>query len=384
MERYLKAQILRDLAKKMVMITGPRQVGKTFLAKQIMAEYRKPQYLNFDSPDDRSIIMAQSWPLDSDLLVFDEIHKLKGWKTYLKGVFDGRSAGQAILLTGSARLETFRRGGESLAGRYFHLRLHPLSVKEVTAVAPTPAGAPALSPAATLDRLLRLGGFPEPFLSDSEDEAARWRNQYTTDLVREDVFDLARIHEVRTMRMLLEMLRTKVGSPLSYSSLARDLQIAPNTVKKYVALLEGLYIVFLLRPYHRRLARSILKEPKIYFYDSGFVKGETGARLENACAAALLKHVHFLHDAKGRDIELQYIRTKEGREVDFAVVQDGLPACLVEVKRSDAAPAPSLAYFRDRFKSARAYQLVLNLRHEVHQDGIDVVRAADWLATLEA
>lgn len=379
MERYLKPQILRDLPKKMVMLTGPRQVGKTYLSKQILAEYKKPQYLNFDSSEDRAIILAQSWPLDSDLLIFDEIHKLKGWKSYLKGVFDGRAAGQAILVTGSARLETFRQSGESLAGRYFHLRLHPLSVREATA-----EGSGGLTPRDALDRLLRLGGFPEPFLGDSEDEAARWRDQYATDLVREDVFDMARIHEIRSMRMLLELLRTKVGSPLSYSSLARDLQIAPNTVKKYVAILEGLYIIFLIRPFHRRLARAILKEPKVYFYDTGYVKGDAGARLENACAAALLKHTHFLHDAKGRNIDLQYVRTKEGREVDFAVVQDERPVWLVEIKHGEAAPAASLAYFRDVFKPERTYQLVLNLRREVHQDGIDIVRAADWLAMLEA
>lgn len=379
MERYIKSQVLHDLSKKMVMITGPRQIGKTFLAKQLLAEYQKPQYLNFDTPEDRSIIIARSWPLDADLLIFDEIHKHKDWKSFLKGVFDGRPAGQAILVTGSARLDTSRQSGESLAGRYFLFRLHPLSVREVA-----PGNTGSLSPSDALDRLLRLGGFPEPFLSGSEEEAARWRNQYYTDLVREDVFDLARIHEVRSMRMLLEMLRTKVGSPLSYSALAQDLQIAPNTVKKYVAILEGLYVIFLLRPYHQRLARSILKEPKVYFYDSGFVKGDKDVRLENACAHALLKHVHFLQDAKGREVELHYLRTKEGREVDFVVAEEGRPTWLIEVKRSDDHPAKALVYFRDRFDSAKAIQLVQNLRHETHQDGIDIVRAAEWLANLDA
>ncbi len=379
MNRYLKSQILHDLPKKMVLLTGPRQVGKTYLAKQIMSEYKKPQYLNFDSVEDRSIIMSQRWPLDSDLLVFDEIHKLKKWKSYLKGVFDGRPEGQSILVTGSARLETFRQSGESLAGRYFHLRLHPLSLKEVSISGPGTLTHPEI-----IDRLLRLGGFPEPFLGDSEEEAARWRHQYSTDLVREDVFDLARIHDIRTMRTLLELLRTKVGSLLSFSSLARDLQISPNTVKKYIDILEGLYVVFLVRPHHRHLSRSLLKEPKVYFYDTGFVKGDEGARLENAVAAALLKHVHFLHDAKGREIELRYVRTKDGREVDLAVIQDGRPVWLVEVKHGEETPAPSLAYFRDALKPDRTFQVVLNLRRETHQNGIEVVRATEWLASLEA
>jgi hypothetical protein len=375
MKRYLQAQIIGDLSKKMVMITGPRQVGKTYLAKQIMSEFKKPQYLNFDSVEDRSIIISRRWPVDADLLIFDEIHKMKDWKSYLKGVFDGRPPGQAILVTGSARLETFRQSGESLAGRYFHLRLHPLSVKEVGETLP---------PREALDRLNRLGGFPEPFLSGSEEESARWRNQYYSDLVREDIFDLGRIHEVRSMRTLLELLRTRVGSCLSYSAFSEDLQVAPNTVKKYVGILESLNIIFLLRPYHRRLARSLLKEPKVYFYDSGFVKGDEGVRLENTCAQALLKHVQFLQDVKGKTVELNYLRTKEGREVDFVIVEEDEPAQLIEAKFADDAPAKSLLYFKDRLRTSQAVQLVQQLRKETRHGGVDVVHAADWLSRLAA
>ena len=192
MKRYIYQQVLNDLKKKMVFVTGPRQIGKTFLAKQIMKEYRNPQYLNYDNPTDRKILKNMSWKLNADLLVFDEIHKMKGWKTFLKGVYDGRPGNQAILVTGSARMDTFRQSGESLAGRYFHLKLNPLSVKELENLYP---------PYEAIEKLNRLGGFPEPFLSGSEEEAARWRNQYYTDLVREDILEFGKLTEISNMKM---------------------------------------------------------------------------------------------------------------------------------------------------------------------------------------
>lgn len=375
MRRYLHKQILKDLSKKMVMLTGPRQVGKTYLAKQIMTEFKSPQYLNADSPEDRSILLRRSWPLNSDLIVFDEIHKIKGWKQYLKGVFDTRPDGQAMLVTGSARMEALRQAGESLAGRYFPLRLHPLSIRELSEEMPATQA---------LERLNRLGGFPEPFLSGSDDEAARWRIQYYTDLVREDVFEIARLHEVREMRLLLELLRSRTGSLLSYTSLAGDLQIAPNTVKKYVGILESLYIIFFIRPFHRNIARSLLREPKIYFYDSGHVKGDEGRRFENTCAQALLKHVQYLRDVMGKEIEVNFLRTKDGREVDFVIVEEGSPALLLETKLSDESASPHLAYFHKMIPDARAAQVVAHLKKERCDRGVEIFRAADWLSRLEA
>jgi len=375
MKRYLHDQILKDLKKKMVIITGPRQVGKTYLAKEVMRAFPNPQYLNNDNDSDRRIIKQRSWRLDSGLIVFDEIHKMKKWKIYLKGTFDSRPEGQAILVTGSARLETYRQSGESLAGRYLHLRLHPLSVKEL---------AGSLASFEAVEKLNRLGGFPEPFLSGSEEEASRWRNQYYTDLVREDILEFGRIQEIKAMRQLVELLRQRVGSPLSYVSLAQDLQLAPNTVKKYVAILESLYIVFLVRPFHKNIARSILREPKLYFFDSGFLKADEGVRLENTCAVCLLKHVQYLWDARGKDVALNYIRTKDGKDTDFVIVQDGAPQILIEVKASENRPAKSLVYFGARFPSAQAIQLVHHLHQEEHQAGVHILRAGDWLARLDA
>jgi predicted AAA+ superfamily ATPase len=375
MKRYLYDPIKKDLQKKMVILTGPRQVGKTYLAQALIPEFRSPQYLNYDNIVDARIIDAQSWPLQSDLLILDEIHKKREWKRFVKGVFDTRSKDQAILLTGSARLDTYRQSGESLAGRYFPMRLNPISVRELEGTLPPEEALPLLN---------RLGGFPEPFLSGSETEAARWRHQYYTDLIREDILEFGRLQEIRSMRLLLELLRSRVGSPLSYTSIAQDLQIAPNTVRRYIDILESLCIVFTIRPLHKNIARAILKEPKLYFYDSGLVQGGEGVQLENTCAVCLLKHVQYLQDIGGEDIELHYIKTKNGKEVDFALGQQGNATYLIEVKLSDDTLSSSLNLLAKKLPGIKAVQLVQNLRREQQTGDVSIVSAGKWLAGLSA
>jgi predicted AAA+ superfamily ATPase len=377
MRRYLSDRLLSDLDRKMVVLTGPRQVGKTTLAKALLGHYQRPQYLNWDIIEDRRILSMQSWSPRADLLVMDEIHKMSDWKKYLKGVFDGRAEGQAILVTGSARMETFRQAGESLAGRYFHLRLHPFSVREWIELSDA-------APEEALDRLIKRGGMPEPFLAEDPMYADRWRAQYFTDLVREDIVEFSRIHEIRAMRLLVELLRQRVGSSLSIASLARDLQLSPNTVSKYVDILEALYVIFLIRPFHRNVARAILKEPKVYFFDTGYLSGDDGVKWENACATMLIKHVHYEQDVLGRSASLHYLRTKEGVEVNFVVCENGEPVRLIECKHADYRPAPALTRFASLFPDAEAIQLVRELRQEEYRRPVSIVKGANWLAELSA
>lgn len=234
-------------------------------------------------------------------------------------------------------------------------------------------------------RLLNhLGGFPELFLSGSETEAAPWRKQYFTDLVREDIFEFGRIHEVKPIRLLVEMLRDRVGSPISNTSLAEDLQVAPNTVRKYVDILESLCIIFLVRPFHANIARAVLKEPKAYFFDTGYVKGDEGVRSENTCAVCLLKHVHYLQDTSGADISLCYLRTRDGREVDFALCREDRIETMIEVKLTDNKVSAGLRYFHERLWEAAAYQLVQNLRQEESVHGVSIKDAGLWLLELSA
>lgn len=375
MRRYLEPAVVADLGKKMVFLSGPRQVGKTTLAKSILGKYPQAQYLNWDVPADRRIVLEQSWSPRARLVVLDEVHKMRQWKAYLKGVFDGRAAGQALLVTGSARLDAFRQAGSSLAGRFFALRLHPISMRECR---DTPFAGDHL------ERLLERGGFPEPFLAQTRADAERWRNQYLEGLIREDILEFSRIHEIRAMRLFVEVLRERVGAPLSLASVARDLQVSPTTLTKYLDVLEALYVVFAVRPFHRKVTRAILKAPKVYFYDNGLVRGTEGARFENACAAMLLKHAHYLQDVEGRRMTLHYARDKEGRELDFVLCEDGVPVSLAECKLNDAAAAPLLQALAQRFPGAQAVQLVRDLRQAEQRGGVAIEPAARWLTQLAA
>lgn len=377
MKRYLDDLVATDLQRKMVLITGPRQVGKTTLCRHLMARSGSSQYLNWDVAADRAILRRQSWNPRTSLLAMDEIHKMPDWKNWLKGVVDGRSPEQALLVTGSARMETWRQSGDSLAGRYLAFRLHPISVREW-------CEQQGGSAAAALDRLVERGGFPEPCLVENPEDADRWRLQYFTDLIREDVVEFSRLHEINTMRLFVELLRERVGSPLSLASVARDLAVSPTTLKRYLDILQALYIVFTVQPWHHNIARAILQTPKVYFFDSGLVRGDAGIRFENAVAAMLLKHVHFRQDSRGKVAGLHYIRTKDGSEVDFALSEDKQLTHLIECKLTDNSLHRPLAGFAAKLPATKAIQLVRNLRQEEYRAAVHIADAAEWLAALDA
>ena len=370
--RFRTEQILKDLEKKMVFIVGPRQVGKTHLSKEIAKKFTHTTYLNYDNRDDREDIKKMTWTKNTDLLILDEIHKMSDWKNFLKGVFDTKEESLRILVIGSARLEAYKKVGDSLAGRFFVHHLMPLSLSELK----------DSKYQKNIDFFLKRGGFPEPFLAESDLDADRWRSFYIDSLIKGDVLSFDRIQDVSLMENIFELLRRKVGSPISYSSIARDVETSPTTVKKYITVLESLYIIFKVPTYSKKISRSILKNEKIYFFDTGLVVGDSGVIFENFVAISLLKHKLQKNELLGQKNKLMYIRDKEGREVDFVLVHDSAQTQqMIEVKVSDTNVSKNLKYFKDRYNFS-AMQLVKEIRHNRDVDDTLVQNAEEYLENL--
>jgi uncharacterized protein len=375
MRREQKQRILNDLRKKMVFIVGPRQVGKTWLSKEVAKSYKNPLYLNYDLLSDRKIMKAMSWVPETDLIIFDEIHKMPQWKNFLKGIYDTRNSDTHILVTGSARLETYRKAGDSLAGRFFVHHLLPLSLKELEGTAFE----------GNMERLLERGGFPEAFLAHAADDARRWRDGYIDSLIRDDITDFSDVDKMKAMKDVFEIVRHRVGSPLSYSNIAQDVGITSSTVKRYVEILEALYIVYLIRPHSEKISRSILKAPKVYFYDTGLVQGDEGVIFENMVGNALMKHKSFKKDTEGFQGELKYMRNKDEKEVDFVLTdRDSGVEMLIEVKLSDASLSKNLLYFAEKY-TVSGLQLVKNIRHSIKpHPHIEIRDVKPFLTSLSA
>lgn len=368
-ERYLSAQIKADLNQKMVFVGGPRQVGKTTLAKELLSE-TGGGYLNWDIPAQRQRILKAEWPTGK-LLVLDELHKFRLWRNLLKGLYDGKPEEQQILVTGSARLDYYRFSGDSLQGRYHYLRLHPLSLAELKSSSPK-----------TLTDLLHLGGFPEPFLGGNEIRSKRWSREYRSRLIQEDLAPIEKIQDIGSLELLSMRLPELVGSPLSINAVREDLQISHKTISRWVDILERLYSIFRLSPLGAPKIRAVKKEQKHYQMDWTLVP-TMSYRFENLVACHLLKWVHFEQDCFARDLELRYFRDIDGREVDFVVLENKKPIYLIECKWSDVDVESPLTYLKNKFPEAKAYQLYAEgTKDYVNNAGIRVCSAAKFLSEL--
>jgi predicted AAA+ superfamily ATPase len=348
-ERTLSGAVKKALLKKMVFIGGPRQVGKTTFSFQLVDERANPRnasYFNWDDPRTPSKLRAMEFPIGSTWLILDEIHKYNKWRNLVKGIFDIEGTARKIIVTGSARLDYYRKGGDSLIGRYRYFRLHPFSLNEVSS-----------SPSEKdLARLLKFGGFPEPFLSQDPAEHRIWQRDRMSKVIREDLRDLENVREISLLEHLADILPSRVGSPLSIKSLREDLEVDHKSVSRWLHIFENLYISFRISPYGAPKIRAVKKEQKLYLWDWSLVE-DPGSRFENLVACQLLKYCHWMEDVEGYKMDLRFIRDTDKREIDFVVLKQGKPEFAVECKTGDKALSPHLNYFEQRTLIPRFYQV---------------------------
>ncbi len=367
--RFYNAVIARHLAtyRQMAFISGPRQVGKTTTARHLA-----DHYIDWDHPAHRKLIasgpdaVATHVGLDNlsdqlPVIAIDEIHKFGRWKTWLKGLFDVYADRCRVIVTGSSRLDAYRRGGDSLMGRYFHYRMHPFSVGEL--VDPSIAESPIRSPRPLRDgewkALWEHGGFPEPFAQRATAFSRRWRDSRQHQLLREDIRDLTLVREVAQIGLLAEILHDRSCDQIVMKSLADDLHVAPDTVKHWLDLLVSLHVGVLIRPWFTNVTKSLRKEPKWFLRDWSGID-DPGKRAETFVACHLLKAVEGWSDLGLGAFELRYLRDKQQREVDFVVIRDRKPWFLVEVKARSDSLSPALGYYQNQIKAPHAFQVVLD------------------------
>lgn len=371
MKRIYQKYINEFLKKKIILISGPRQSGKTTLSKMGHKEFI---YLNFDNEDDRKTLSERSWDKKIKLIIFDEIHKKPKWKQWLKGIYDKNEYLNNFMVTGSARLDTFKKVGDSLAGRFFHYRLHPLDVREICKVEPN------ANPNEVIDRIMNYSGFPEPYLAANKRFYTLWKKTHLDIILRQDLINLEDVRSLRTIEMLVELLKDRVGTPISYSNLARDLQVSDKTIKHWLIILENLYVIFKLTPFSDNIARSNLKQPKYYFYDVARVTFSPGAQFENLVACSLLKEVQFRADCLGENWDLFYLAKKGGFEIDFAITYENKIKFALEVKLSDTNLAKNFSPFLTDLKAVQKIQLVKNIEEEkMYPNGVEIRKAGPWL-----
>lgn len=378
--RSIQNQVKEDLESKIIILSGPRQCGKTTLSKALYPSF---DYLNYDSLEDRIRLLRKQWDRKLDLIILDEIHKMTKWKSWLKGVYDTEGIRPRIFVTGSAKLDRYKKAGDSLAGRHFNFRLHPLDLKEVIQEQRSHSDN-ELSIETIFDRLMSIGGFPEPFLRGDQRYYNRWRKSHIDLILRQDMPDLELIRDINGVETLIYLLSERVGSPISHASLASDLSKDPKTIKKWIEVLESLYVIFKITPYHKDIARSIKKECKYYFYDNGLIRGDDSMKIENIVACSLLKELHRLEDVEGYNTNLHYLRAKGGKEIDFFVNIENSRPWLIEVKLGEERVSPNFKTFQSHFKRPYLLQVVHNLNREyTTQDGYEVRKLSQWLSNFQ-
>ena len=350
--RYLTPAVTADLAERMVFVGGPRQVGKTTFALSLLgagSDESSPACLNWDHLADREAILAARLPPGQPRVIFDELHKYAGWRGLIKGLYDTHRSSISFLVTGSARLDYYRKGGDSLQGRYHYYRLHPFTLPE----------GGHLTETRSVDHLLRFGGFPEPFLRGEERFHRRWLREHSARVVHEDLRDLEQVRDVSRLDLLLAHLPSCVGSPLSVNRLRKLLQASHDSVERWIAAFERLYLCYRVPPFGSASIRAVRKERKLYFWDWSRVD-DPGARFENLVAGHLLKYCHFIEDTEGYAMELRFLRDTDGREIDFVVLRDGRPEFAVECKSGARNVSPACRYVRRRTAIPRFYQVHLD------------------------
>lgn len=393
--RYIAAAVEETLSRegKMAFVAGPRQVGKTTLARSLVSD-PDASYFTWDAETHRRKLLRLPdgfWG-DASRIVLDEIHKYPRWKRFLKGLYDTRGRELEIIVTGSGRLDVYQKGGDSLLGRYTLNRLHPFTVGELLAngrqrvIAPAELDArlhdlpPRADAAEALAQIDRLSGFPEPLFGGRIERLRRWRRSRRELVLREDLRDLTRIRELGLIDQLVMLLPERVGSPLSVNSLREDLGVAFDTAQNWLQALARLYYAFELRPYAGKLARTLRREAKLYLFDPTEIE-DPGARFENVVALHLLKLVDAWNDRGEGDFGLWYVRDKEKREVDFLITDRRRPYLLVEAKLADDHPAPALQYFQQRLAPKHAIQVTWHGAART-SGAVRVVQAARFLALI--
>lgn len=347
MHRYIQQSVIDDLQTKMVFVGGPRQVGKTTMALDILqADEQHPAYFNWDFADDKRILLSGGLPPNQPLIILDEIHKYKQWRNFVKGLYDKNKSYTSFLITGSARLDYYRKGGDSLQGRYHYHRLHPLSLYEISRT-------PTIEDLLTL---LEFGGFPEPFFAQSERGWKRWQRERISRVIHEDLVSVEQVREVSQLDLLAMLLQDRVASLLSINSLREDLSASHEAVDRWVQILENIYYCFRVRPFAASRIKALKKDRKLYLWDWSLCQ-QKGSRFENMVASNLLKYCHHLEDTLGDNMELCFLRDMQKREIDFVVLRNGSPIFGIECKTGEKNISKHVSYFSTRTEIPYFYQL---------------------------